>query len=235
VALQRDLLEGLLGMVEQRSPDLKPAVAEARAGRYEAAAREAFNTGDLIAGAFLDGVDQFVKGEFADAIPQFQAAAGPRREFFPAAFFEGAAYAAAGRDRDAAGVWQLALGSQVRPLMAYTLPADARLRTGVPQSAIEILKPVYDRDATQDEIARRLAIAYAMANRHADAVAVLDAYLLRRPADQDMLFAAIASQYEAVRAGQGLSSFDREMLRKYAAAFKGTNQALVDKYLELMK
>ena len=37
-------------------------------------------------------------------------AAGPRREFFPAAFYLGAAFAAAGRDRDAAGIWQLPLG-----------------------------------------------------------------------------------------------------------------------------
>jgi VWFA-related protein len=236
IAFEPDLLNALLAMVEQRSAGLKPAVVEARAGRYDAAAREAFNTGDLIAGAFLDAVGLFQKGELDEAVAQLQAAAGPRREFFPAAFFLGASFATAGRDRDAAATWQLALlGTEARPTVVYTLAADARLRTGQPQSAIDILKPAYDRDPTQDEIARRLATAYAMTNRHADGLTVLDAYLLRRPADQDMLFAAIAAQYELVRGGQVLSNIEREKVRRYAAAYQGPNRTLVDKYLQIMK
>ena len=174
IALERDLLDAMLVMVERHSPDLKTSLVEARAGRYDAAAREAFNSGDLIVGAFLSGVDLFSKGELDEAAAQLQAAAGPRREFFPAAFFLGACYAAVGRDQDAAGVWQLALGKEPRPPVAYTVAADARLRIGQSQSAIDILKPAYDRDPTQDDIARRLAMAYAMTNRHAEALTVLD-------------------------------------------------------------
>ena len=115
IALERDLLDAMMVLVERHSPDLKTALIEARAGRYDAAAREAFNSGDLIVGAFLSGVDLFSKGELDEAAAQLQAAAGPRREFFPAAFFLGACYAAVGRDQDAAGVWQLALGKDPRP------------------------------------------------------------------------------------------------------------------------
>ena len=235
VALERDLLDAMLVMVERHSPDLKTSLVEARAGRYDAAAREAFNSGDLIIGAFLSGVDLFSKGELDEAAAQLQAAAGPRREFFPAAFFLGACYAAVGRDQDAAGVWQLALGKDPRPPVAYAVAADARLRIGQSQSAIDILKPAYDRDPMQDEIARRLAMAYAMTKRHAEALTVLDGYLLRRPDDQEMLFAAIASQYEAVRGGQILSNIDRDKVHGYAAAYRGPNRTLVDKYLETMR
>jgi len=222
-------------MVERHSPDLKTALVEARAGRYDAAAREAFNSGDLIVGAFWSGVDLFSKGELDEAAAQLQAAAGPRREFFPAAFFLGACYASVGRDQDAAGVWQLALGKDPRPPVAYTVAADARLRIGQSQSAVDILKPAYDRDPMQDEIARRLAMAYGMTNRHAEALSVLDTYLLRHPDDQDMLFAAILSQYEVVRGGQILSSVDRDKVQKYAGAYQGPNRTLVDKYLETMR
>jgi tetratricopeptide (TPR) repeat protein len=225
----------MLTMVERHSPDLKTALVEARAGRYDAAAREAFNSGDLIVGAFWSGVDLFSKGELDEAAAQLQAAAGPRREFFPAAFFLGACYAAVGRDQDAAGVWQLALGKEPRPPVAYTVAADARLRIGQSQSAIDILKPAYDRDPTQDEITRRLATAYAMTNRHAEALTVLDAYLRRHPDDQDMLYAAIASQYEVVRNGQIMSNIERDKIRGYAASYRGPNRTLVDKYLETMK
>ena len=127
--------------------------------------------------AFLRGIDLFTKGQLDQAATQLQIAAGPRREFFPAAFYLGALFAAAGRDQDAAGVWQIALGTEPRPPAVYTMVADARLRDGQAASAIDILKPAYERDPANDEISRRLAMAYSMTGRHADALPVLDSYL----------------------------------------------------------
>ena len=217
--------------VEKRSPSLKDSLTEARAGRYGPAALEAFSAGDQTVAAFLRGIELFNKGQLDQAATQLQIAAGPRREFFPAAFYLGALFAAAGRDQDAAGVWQLALGSEPRPAAFYTMVADARLRTGQAQSAVDILKPAYERDPAQDEIGRRLGMAYSMTGRHADALPVLDNYLTRNPTDQEMLFAAIVAQYEVARGGQPLSNIDRAKLRKYSAAYRGSNQALVEKYL----
>jgi VWFA-related protein len=230
--LEAGVLGGMLDMVERRSPSLKEAITEARAGRYGPAALEAFTAGDQTAAAFLRGIELFKKGQLDQAATQLQIAAGPRREFFPAAFYLGALFAAAGRDQDAAGVWQIALGTEPRPPAVYTMVADARLRTGQAESAIDILKPAYERDPAQEEIARRLAMAYSMTGRHADALPVLDNYLLRRPTDQEMLFAAIVAQYEVARGGQAISSVDRNKLRKYSAAYRGPNQPLVEKYLE---
>jgi VWFA-related protein len=229
--LAPEVMGTMLDMVERRSPGLKDALAEARAGRYGPAALEALTTGDQTVAAFLRGIDFFTRGQLDQASTQLQVSAGPRREFFPAAFYLGALFAAAGRDQDAAGVWQLALGTEPRPVAVYTMAADARLRTGQALSAIDILKPAYERDPTHDEIARRLGMAYSMTGRHADALPVLDNYLTRRPTDQEMLFAAIVAQYEVARGGQPLSNVDRTKLRKYAAAYRGPNQALVDKYL----
>ena len=58
---------------------------------------------------------------------------------------------------------------------------------------------------------------------------MLDAYLVRRPTDQDMLLTAMVSQYEVVRNGQLLSNVDRAKIRKDSAAYKGPNEALVEK------
>ena len=230
--LRPEVLGTMLDMVERRSPALKDSLTEARAGRYGPAALEAFSAGDQTVAAFLRGVDLFTKGQLDQAATQLQIAAGPRREFFPAAFYLGALFAAAGRDQDAAGVWQIALGSEPRPPAVYTMVADARLRTGQAASAIDILKPAYERDPAQDEIARRLAMAYSMTGRHGDALPVLDGYLEGHPTDQEMLYAAIVAQYELTRNGQPLSNVDRTKLRKYAAAYRGSNQALVEKYLQ---
>ena len=128
----RELLAPMLDMVEKRSPTLKDAMVEARAGRYGPAALEALTAGDQTVAAFLRGVDLFAKGQLDQAATQLQLAAGPRREFFPAAFYLGAVYASVGRDRDAAGVWQMALGTEPRPAAFYTMVADARLRDGQP-------------------------------------------------------------------------------------------------------
>ena len=231
--LKPEMLGPMLEMAEKRSPTtLKDAMTQAREGRYGPAALEAFTAGDQTVAAFLRGIDLFTKGQIDQAATQFQVSAGPRREFFPAAFYLGALFAAAGRDQDAAGVWQLALGTEPRPAVVYTMVADARLRTGQAVSAIDILKPAYERDPMQDEIARRLAMAYSMTGRHADALPVLDGYLTRKPTDQDMLYAAIVAQYEVTRNGQPLSNVERTKLRKYSAAYKGPNEALVEKYLQ---
>jgi tetratricopeptide (TPR) repeat protein len=232
VALRSEFLNAMLDMVEKRSPGLKASMVEARAGRYGAAALEALTAGDQAAASFLRGIDLFVKGQLDQAATQLQLAAGPRREFFPAAFYLGALFAAAGRDQDAAGVWQIALGTEPRPPAVYTMAADARLRTGQAASAIDILKPAYERDPSDDEISRRLGMAYSMTGRHADALPVIDSYLLRRPTDQEMLLAAIVAQYEVTRGGQPLSNLERAKLRKYSAAYRGPSAALVEKYLE---
>jgi VWFA-related protein len=236
LAMRPEFLTPMLDLVEKRSPSLKDAVVEARAGRYGPAALEALSTGDQVAAAFLRGIDFFAKGQLDQAATQLQIAAGPRRDFFPAAFYLGACFAAVGRDRDAAGVWQMALGTDARPAIVYTMAADARLRDGQADSAIEILKPAYEREKTNDEIAKRLAVAYAMTARHAEALPIADAFLTRSPNDQDMLLTALISQYEVVRSGQVvLSNVDRARIRKYAAAYKGPQRALIDKYLTTME
>jgi tetratricopeptide (TPR) repeat protein len=232
---QGELLTQMLDMVEKRSPALKDAVVEARAGRYGPAALEALTAGDQTAASFLRGVDLFTKGQLDQAATQLQLAAGPRRDFFPAAFYLGAAFAAVGRDRDAAGVWQIALGTEPRPVAVYTMVADARLRDGQPASAIDILKPAYDRDPANDDVAGRLAMAYAMTGRFADALPVADKYLERHATDQDMLLAAITAQYELFRGGQVLSNVDRAKMRKYSIAYKGNQRPLLDKYLTTME
>jgi tetratricopeptide (TPR) repeat protein len=234
-AMKGDLLNHMLDLIDKRSPTLKDAMVEARAGRYGLAALEALTAGDQSVATFMRGLDLFGKGQLDQAATQLQLSAGPRREFFPGAFYLGAVYASVGRDRDAAGVWQMALGTEPRPSIVYTMVADARLRDGQPASAIDILKPAYDKEPANDEIGRRLALAYAMTGRFAEALPVADEYLQRHATDQDMLLAAITSQYELFRNGQVLSNVDRAKMRKYSVAYKGAQRALLDKYVTTME
>jgi len=233
--LTTEVVGAMLDLAEKRAPALKDVIAEARTGRYGPAALDALAEGDQTIAAFLRGLDFYAKGELDQAATQLDLASGPRREFFPAAFYLGAAFAQIGRDREAAGIWQLALSNEAPPPEIYPMIADARMRDGQPASAIDILEPAYERTPANDDIGRRLGMAYVMTGRYAEAVPVLDGFLSRHAADQDVLLAAIVAQYELVRAGQTISNVDRAKLRKYATAYRGPQQAIVEKYLESLQ
>jgi hypothetical protein len=236
LALSPRVLASMLDTVEKRFPAAKGPLVEARAGRYGSAAVEALTSGEQEVAAFLKGLDWYVKGQLNQAVTQLEVAAGPRREFFAAAFYLGATFAAAGRDRDAAGVWQMALGAESRPLIAYTLLADARLRDGQPASVIDILKPAYQRTPTDDEIGYRLLAAYLMTGRFEEALPVIDGYLSRNPTDQAALLAAVYAQYQvASKERLALPATTITKLTRYVRAYEGPYKALLTKYVDSMR
>jgi hypothetical protein len=233
--LQPAVLAGMLDVVAARSPALKGAMTEARAGRYGTAALEALTAGDQQAAAYLKGLDLYAKGQIDPAATQLAIAAGPRREFYPAALLLGACFAAGGRDLDAAGIWQMALGAERRPPVAYTLLADARIRGGQPAAVIGVLKPAYADRPTDDDLGKRLAVAYMMTGAYADALPILETYLTRHATDSDALFAAVLSRYQVKTTdGSELSAAERTRLTKYAQAYSGPQSALLNKYLSSM-
>jgi VWFA-related protein len=236
VALTPQVLGSLLDSVEKQFPAMEGPLAEARAGRYGTAAIEALLSGDQAAAAFFKGLDWYSKGQLSQAATQLQLAAGPRREFFAAAFYLGAVFAAAGRDRDAAGVWQIALGDEPRLGLAYTLLADARLRDGQPGSVIDVLKPAYERTPDDAEIGRRLMSAYLMTGRYEEALPVLDSHLALDPTDQLALFAVVFAQYQvAMRERLVLPPADVAKLAGYVRAYEGPYEALLTKYLQAIR
>jgi hypothetical protein len=98
-----------------------------------------------------------------------------------------------------------------------------------------VLKPAYQERPGDDDVAKRLAIAYMMIGAYTDALPILDGYLARHATDADALFAAVLSQYQvATAAGLAMSNADRAKVTKYAKAYKGPQQALVAKYLSSM-
>jgi hypothetical protein len=75
----------------------------------------------------------------------------------------------------------MSMGTEPRPPAFYAMVADARLRDGIPDAAIDILKPAYAAQPDNDDIARRLGMAYVMTTRYARRMPVLDGFLSRHP------------------------------------------------------
>ena len=216
-------------------------LTHARAGRFDTLLTELKSGGnDQLAVTFFGGLALYARGELNPAAGKFREALKLDSEFFPAAFYLGACYAAGGRDREAANAWKTSLVTESDAPFIYTLVADALLRTGDTSGAVEILKEAADQWPDDEQLDVRLGVAYVMAGRAADAVKTLDPYLSRHPEDHERLFVVLRGMYEARNAGVSIESpeKDRERFSRYAAAYaaaSGPHQALVDRWRKFLE
>lgn len=215
------------------------AIAHARAGRFDAAAGAAKGSGHALATAFLEGLTLYARGDLEAAAAKFRETLRIDSEFFPAAFYIGACYAAGGRDRDASAAWQTSLVSEGDAPFVYTLLADALLRQREIDRAIEILNEATDRWPDDAQVQMRIGAALAMSGKSREALRVLEAYLSRHPDDSERLFLALRVIYEAHAAGRTIGTPEEDRLRfeRYAAAYaaaSGTQMALVEQWKKFM-
>jgi predicted Zn-dependent protease len=215
------------------------AIEHARGGKFDAALDAATLSGHPLATAFLQGMTLYARGELEAAAVKFREALRIDSEFFPAAFYLGACYAAGGRDREASAAWQTSLVTESEAPFVYPLLADALLRQRQIDPAIEILNEATARWPDDPQVQMRLGSALAMAGKGPEALAVLDTYLTRHPGDADRLFLALRIIYEAHAAGRtvGTPQQDRERFDRYAAAYTaaaGPQLALLEQWKRFM-
>jgi len=217
------------------------AMTHARSGRFDDLFAELKNAGsDPLSAAFLSGLALYARGELNAAAERFRHALKVDSEFFPAAFYLGACYAAGGRDREAANAWQTSLVTESDAPFIYPLIADALLRARDMAAAVDILKEAAGQWPENEQLQIRLAAAYVMAGRGADAVKTLDPYLARHPDDHEQLFVMLRAIYEARNAGVSIETpeKDRERFVRYAQAYAaagGPHHALVERWKKFLE
>ncbi len=204
---------------------VRPAIDAAREARF-GEAEAALDRLDQQAAAsplaaFLRGVVLLARGELEPAAGQFRETLRRSSEFLAAAFYLGACYAAGGRDREAVGAWQTALVTESDAPFIYTLLADARLRLGDGEGALEILREARQLWPASDDVTVRLGAALALTGRAAEAIGALDPYLERRPDDHARLLLALRLLYEAAASGRAIETPERDRARfaRYARAY----------------
>ena len=211
------------------------AVAAARAGKFdEAIEASKAPGGNQLAPVFFDGLAKYANGDLEAAAGRFREALKLESDYFPAAFYLGACYAAGGKDRDAAGAWQMSLIGDEAPFI-YTLLGDAFVRLREFNSALNILKEASSLWPGNEQVQLRLGTTYALASRPVEAVQALDPYLAQHPQDQERLFIALRAIYEARSTGQSIGTVeeDRKRFERYAAAYAaagGTQMPLVEQW-----
>jgi VWFA-related protein len=210
--------------------------AAAKAGKIDEAADAAKKEGThQLAIAFFDGLARYQKGDLEGAAGRFRESLRLQSDFFPAAFYLGACYAAGGHDREAAGAWQTSLITESEAPFIYTLLGDAFVRLKEYDSAIDILKEAAALWPASDQVQPRLGTAYAQAGKPVDAVLALDPYLVQHQQDQERLLVALKAIYDARSAGLSIGSAaeDRARFERYAAAYAaagGTQTALIEQW-----
>ncbi|MEW6322439.1 MAG: VWA domain-containing protein, partial [Acidobacteriota bacterium] len=222
------------GLVDLHPPSAAVAalVDAARKGTFEVPDPDARTApGDELVLAFVRGLSALASKQPAQARAWFERTLEGASDFLGAAFYLGAAHAAAGRDRDAIGAWQIALLSE-NPGAVYPLLVDALLRVGDGQGAIEFLEEAPTVWADEHARLRREATAKAMLGEYADALTGLH-QLLARGGDDDatLLFVAIQVMYRVHIDTGGLSAAERETFADYVARYRqagGADAALVE-------
>jgi VWFA-related protein len=170
-------------------------VQQAREGKYVAPPADGKGApADEVTLAFIRGLAQMEKKQYAQAAGWFQLSLKGASDFLGAAFYLGAVHAAAGRDNDAIGAWQMSTlgdGSEA----VYPMLVDALLRIGDAQAALEMIAEAPGAWPSDDARLRRVATAQAMLGQFGPALDVLNGLLQRRADDVDLLFVAVQVLY----------------------------------------
>jgi hypothetical protein len=230
--LAPEFVRGFLDDLQQSHPvsaASAPIVQEARKGTYLSVPPDARTAdGDEPTLAFIRGLAQLQKKQYAQAAAWFQLSLKAASDFLGAAFYLGAVHAANGRDHDAIGAWQLTLlnGSQ----NVYPLLVDATLRVGDGQGALELIAEAPEAWPSDEARLRRVATAQAMLGQFEPALTTLHALLARRADDIDLLFVALQVMYRQ-HLSRPLPAEDRTRFDDYSSRYiagRGSDAALVE-------
>jgi VWFA-related protein len=228
-------LDQLVARAKKPSASLTAAVAKAKSGDLAGATSDATLADlakvDPTAASFLRGLSLFSQPTveaLEAAATQFRDALRTAPDFYPAAFYLGACYAAGHRDREAAGAWQTALITLSDVPVVYLVLTDAWLRLREPAHATDFLEEASERWPQDVALTKRRVPVALLSGHAADALATIDR-LMADPAraDADLLFAGICLLHDAIIARQTIVSADddRARLQRYAEAYRAANGA----------
>lgn len=201
---------------------LMPAVGLARAGQFSSIPPVVASVQTPhFAAPFLNGLSALAAGDLKGAATLFGDSIKLAPSFYPAAFYLGACYAAAGQDAEATKAWELSLVKDPAAPWFYTLLADSMLREHQTAQALQILKAAAANWPSDDDITFRLGTALSMDGRPGEALDVLDTYFTRHSDDAERLVLAMRMIYDARSANQPIQTVDADRARftKYYDAY----------------
>lgn len=201
--LSPDLMRSLSGRLAQYGQNNEKAQAVARSLVDGTWLSVTGNSGEPVVDATLAGLLALSSGRPADAEKSFRDALSEDPEFTIALALAGAAWAAVGRDIEAARAWRTSLATGVDAPFIHPEVASALLRQGDVKGLDEFVRDVGESAAADTPLARDAAIAAAMSGDRRRAVSVLSPWVDAHPDDHEASFLLLLALYE-------LSSFEKD-------------------------
>ena len=186
--------------------------------------------------AFVRGLALLARNELDPAANAFRAAMRASPDFYPAMVYLGATWAAAGNDKQAAGAWRTALIKESETSALHVWLADALLRQGRPDEALEVIEPARAQWPADIELKRRFVAGALLAGRPAEGLKALDDLLAAREDDVPSLTFGLLVLYEASMDGRPVETVeaDRAHMKRLAEAYRargGASQPLIDAWV----
>lgn len=187
-------------------------------------------------GAFVKGLTLLDKHKLQPAADEFKKAMKGSIDFPAAMIYLGASYAAGGQDKEAAGAWRTALIREGDVAALHVMLADAQLRQGKSELAIDDLVAARTRWPDDIGLQRRFAVAALLSGQRAEGLRAVDDLIEKKAEDEETLTIAMFVLYDAFESNQAVESVeqDRAHMVKLAESYKargGQSQALVDTWV----
>ena len=238
------ILGAFLDRVASRSDASSPAVRDlltrARATGLDGLVVSDAQAAAAPVAAFLRGLTLLADSRLDPAAEAFRAAMRGSPDFYQAMVYLGACYAAAGKDKDAANVWRTALIREGDTPALHIMLADALMRQGRADAALDDLAHARSRWPDDLGLTRRFAVAALLGGKSADGLTALDQLIEKRAEDEPSLAFALLALYEAFESGQPIETVDQDRARmtRLADAYRtrgGPSLALIDTWLAAAK
>lgn len=189
-----------------------------------------------VAAPFLKGLSLLSQGKLDPAAIAFRAAMRAGSDFYPAMIYLGACYAAGGLHKEAAGAWRTALIREGDSVRVHLLLADALLRTGRGDLAMQALTRARERWPDDEELTRRYAASAIATGMYTQGLDVVDGLIERRADDEPLLSLGLLVLYDAFVTGHPVETVekDRARMNRYAETYRargGPSLALVETWM----
>lgn len=234
------MLGAYLSRMEAR-PDAHTAFARELLERARTADLAALHVTDADAAqspiaAFLQGVSLLAQKKYDPAANAFRTAMRASPDFSPAMVYLGACYAAGGNDKEAAGAWRTALIRERDETPLHLLLADAFLRQGRGDLALQTLDDAKARWPEDIGVQKRYVMAALQAGRYADGLKTVGELIDKRADDEPSLALALLVLYESFVNDRPVqdADADRALMVRLADAYRargGPSLALIETWV----
>ena len=215
-------LDRVAARPDAASPALRELVERARAGGAGGLVISDSLASETPVAAFLKGLTLLSESKLEPAASAFRDAMRTSADFYPAMVYLGACYAAGGRDKEAAAVWRTALIREGDAASLHGLLADALLRQGRADLAVDDLDAARARWPEDQGLKRRFVTAALLAGRQIEGLQALDQ--APQVDDEPALALALFMLYLAFDTSQPIesSSRDRDRILRLAERYRVT-------------